>query len=108
MSSKIPVLFDLLKSRGISQKQLSENTGISAGNISDWKSGKAAPSQGALSKIANYLDCSVDYLLGNTDSPQSLISDIDPQTAEALELFKALSSEQRDNVLGIMRGLSNK
>lgn len=64
MSTKIPILFELLKSRGISQKQLAQNTGISPGNISDWKSGKAAPSQSALSKIAKYLNCSVDYLLG--------------------------------------------
>ena len=25
----------------------------------------------ALTKIADYLDCSVDYLLGRTDDPQS-------------------------------------
>ena len=56
MPSKIPILFELLKSRGITQKQLSDNTGISTGNISDWKSGKAAPNPAALAKIAKYLN----------------------------------------------------
>lgn len=62
-------LFSLLEKRGTSKK-LSEATGISTGNISDWRTGKSKPGAEALIKIADYLDCSVDYLLGRTDNPQ--------------------------------------
>lgn len=62
-------LFSLLEKRGASKK-LSEATGISTGNISDWRTGKSKPGAEALIKIADYLDCSVDYLLGRTDNPQ--------------------------------------
>ena len=54
----------------ISAKQLSTETGISTGNISDWKNGRSMPTSSKLIVIADYLDCSVDYLLGRTDVPE--------------------------------------
>ena len=62
-------LFSLIEERGTSAK-LSAATGISLGNIGDWKRGKSKPGAEALIKIADYLDCSVDYLLGRTDKPE--------------------------------------
>ena len=48
--------------------KLSEKTGISTGNISDWFNPNkiAQPSADALFKIAEYFNCSVDYLMGRT------------------------------------------
>lgn len=58
----------LLGTRG-KKTELSEKTGISTGNISDWfnPDKPAQPSADALVKISKALDCSVDYLLGLTD-----------------------------------------
>lgn len=36
-------LFIRINDLGINAKTLSENTGISTGNISDWKSGRSMP-----------------------------------------------------------------
>ena len=62
--------FNLLKQKKITAKQLSIDTGISSGNISDWKSGRSMPTAVKLVQIADYLGCSVDYLLGRTNMPQ--------------------------------------
>lgn len=43
---------------------------IAAGNITKWKNG-TIPNGETLIKIADYFDCSVDYLLGRTDTPSS-------------------------------------
>ena len=59
-------LRNLLKERGKSE-ELSKNTGISSGNISDWKSGRSKPGLNSLIKIADYFQCSVDYLLNRTN-----------------------------------------
>lgn len=59
-------LKNLLKERGMAEG-LSKSTGISSGNISDWKSGRSKPGLESLLKIADYFDCSVDYLLDRTD-----------------------------------------
>ena len=41
VTTKIPVLFELMKARGINSTQLSEAIGVSTGNISDWKKGRS-------------------------------------------------------------------
>lgn len=63
-------LFKQISIKGLNAKKVSEATGISTGNISDWKSGRSMPSAVKLDILADYLDCSVDYLLGRTDNPE--------------------------------------
>lgn len=61
------IFFERLTSLNVSNKDLSQNVGVSSGNISDWKSGRSKPNIDTVIKIADYLDVSVDYLLGRTD-----------------------------------------
>ena len=63
-------LFLRIKELNLTAKKLSNDTGISTGNISDWKSGRSMPTAIKLETLADYLDCSVDYLLGRTDNPE--------------------------------------
>lgn len=65
--TKIPNLFNLMKEKNITIQKLSNETGISQGNISDWKSGKSCPTVPALLKLSKYLHISIDYLLDNKD-----------------------------------------
>lgn len=60
-------LFTYMKNKKITANQLSQATGISSGNISDWKSKRSMPSAPKLVAIADYLNCSIDYLLGRSD-----------------------------------------
>jgi transcriptional regulator with XRE-family HTH domain len=60
-------IFNLINERGITQKDLAQAIGVSTGNISDWKSGRAKPSIDVLNRIANYFGVSIDYLVGRTD-----------------------------------------
>lgn len=71
MATNIPILFEMMSKLKITHQQLSDNIGVSVGNISDWKSGRSSPNIKVLPKIADYLDCSVDYLLGRTENPKS-------------------------------------
>ena len=62
--------FRRISERGLTPQKVSRETGISAGNISDWKKGRSAPSASALILLADCLDCSIDYLLGRTENPE--------------------------------------
>lgn len=62
-------LFKMISEKGITQSKLAENTSISTGNISDWKKGRSMPTAVKLDELATYFGCSVDYLLGRTDTP---------------------------------------
>lgn len=68
-------LFSLMSKLGINQSQLSAETGISTGNLSDWKKGRSMPTSAKLTILADYFNCSVDYLLGRTDEPNRTVSD---------------------------------
>ena len=63
-------LFIRIAEKGLSAKIVSNDTGISTGNLSDWKNGRCLPGAANLEILADYLDCSVDYLLGRTDVPE--------------------------------------
>lgn len=59
--------------------------GISSGVVSKWKNENTIPNGEALLKIADYFDCSIDYLLGRTnevavnrgETSESVVSDED-------------------------------
>lgn len=61
-------MFKLIKTRGLTAAQVSADTGISASVLSDWKNGKSIPTVTKLELVADYLGCSVDYLIGREKS----------------------------------------
>ena len=56
------------KSKKITLKTLFENCGLGRNTMAHLTSGKSI-AHDSLAKIADYLDCSVDYLLGRTNNP---------------------------------------
>ena len=65
-------ILQILKENNISAYKISKETGISESLFSKWKKNPTSEiSSINLTKIADYLDCSVDYLLGRTDNPNS-------------------------------------
>ena len=58
------------KLKNISLKNILENCNLGSNTFSHMLHGKAIAFD-SLAKIADYLDCSVDYLLGRTDNPDS-------------------------------------
>ncbi len=57
------------KTKGVSLKSLLENCGLGSNAFSHMLHGRAMAFD-SLARIADYLDCSVDYLLGRTDKPE--------------------------------------
>ena len=59
------IVLSILESKGISAYRLSKETGISESLFSKWKKNPTSEiSSNNLCKIADYLSCSIDYLLG--------------------------------------------
>lgn len=56
--------------KGIKPNPLAKQLNIASGSMTTWKNGKI-PNGETLIKIADYLDVSVDYLLGRTDTPNT-------------------------------------
>ena len=54
----------LLNEQGVSQERLKRELPVSGSVLYKWTSGKSQPSPETLLRLAEYLDCSVDYLIG--------------------------------------------
>ena len=66
--SKFPVrLRELLKKRELLNKDFAKIMSVQPATISNWEKGNRFPKDDTLIKIADYFDCSIDYLLGRTD-----------------------------------------
>ncbi len=59
------------KGKKITIKDMLDKCGLSKNALSSMLSGGSMPKSDNLAKIAEYLDCSVDYLLGRTNNPES-------------------------------------
>ena len=90
--------------RGFTAKKIADATGISTGNISDWKSGRSSPSVLKLEQIADFLDCSIDYLVGRTDHPEPN-SKIRDEDQELLAAVHQLDARDQGKVLGYAESL---
>jgi transcriptional regulator with XRE-family HTH domain len=60
----------VLSHRNITGAKMSKDLGFANISFSHWQNGRSNISVDNLAKIADYLDVSVDYLLGRTDKPE--------------------------------------
>lgn len=97
---KIPILFQLMSERNINAKTLADATGISTGNISDWKNGRSKPSTEKLSVLATYFGVTTDYLLGKEKAPTSLESILE-------QLENDSDGESDDELIQTVKSLVN-
>lgn len=89
----------LRKSKKITQLKLSMDLGVSQELISRYEKGSSFPQPQMLITLANYFNCSVDYLLGLTDvtTPAKYLAARNNSTSEAeiLNKYNMLSNEDK-------------
>lgn len=67
--STLEKVFVLIDSTHKGDYVIEREIGLKRGTIANWRLKRANPSADALSKIADYFNVSVDYLLGRTETP---------------------------------------
>ncbi len=60
----------IIQTNNLTAYRIAKDTGISQGLMAEYHKGDKIPTVNNLVKIADYLNCSVDYLLGRTDNPE--------------------------------------
>ena len=58
---------ELRQEKGLSQRELAKSTGIKQANISRWEAGLVVPNINDVWTLANFFDCSIDYLVGKDE-----------------------------------------
>ncbi|NRT35160.1 transcriptional regulator with XRE-family HTH domain [Clostridium beijerinckii] len=66
--SKFPTrLKELREEKGLLGKDFAKIMSVEPATVTNWEKGNRFPKDDVLIKIADYFDCSTDYLLGRTD-----------------------------------------
>lgn len=111
-------LRELRESLGLTQKELGVQLRIDGHNIGDWERFKCEPSSEMLIKLANFFDCSIEYLLGADDDYG--FSNVKPNATaingkvlngdeiELIENFRRLSPTEQDVIKLQTKALANK
>lgn len=97
------------KSKGVSIKSMLSDCGLSKNSLSSMLSGGSTPKSENLAKIADYLQCSVDYLLGRTDikekQPDASSEDISEERKALHSVIDKIPPERRQEALTYLKYL---
>ena len=96
----------LIEKSGKTDQELEKAMGLPRSIIYDWKNGRNISSfKKYAGNFAEYFNVSADYLLGNTDNPQSIRADMDSQLSEALQIYTKLPSDKKKLALKLLKSL---
>ena len=105
-------IFDLLKKRGMSQKEFSEKTGIAQSSISDWKRKKTNPVSEKILIICEVLDIGPYELLAGTDGEgkrsnpsEVIILDKGSEAGHFMQDYLSLDNDLQARLQGYMKAL---
>ena len=105
-------IFELIKEKGITQKEFGRRTGIPQSTISDWKGKQLNPASDKILIICDVLEVSPYELLGAAESSKYVIPDhviVQKDTEEyvLIERYRKLGKDQRERLLGYMEAIRN-
>ena len=99
---------ELLKSQGKKQKDLTDYLGLTKNAFSNWKSGDNSSYMKYLPQIADFLNVSVDFLLGKENSPLSNESGLSESQREIIALFDSAPPELQAAALAVLRSAEQR
>lgn len=105
-------IFELLKEKGMSQKEFSERTGISPSTISDWKRKKTNPASDKIMLICDVLNITPYELLSGVEKSKYtqldyVIVDKNSEDYIFLETMRGFDRTTRDRLFGYMQAMKD-
>ncbi len=105
-------IFELLKEKGMSQKEFAAKTGIAESTISDWKKKKTNPVSDKILIISEVLGVSPYELLSGAEhigmrSRQNMTYVVDRTTelGTLIETYQKLDAAQQNRLMGYMQAM---
>ena len=108
----LPNLKTLRKEANLSQQKLGDAVNISQQSINQYENQEAEPDIANLTKLADYFDTSIDYLVGRTDIRRKIerteAFDLNEQESASLRRYRALSEKERACIDLMLQTLTEK
>ena len=95
---------ELRKAKKVTMKELGNMIGVAESTMSLYETGKRKPDPETLSRLADYFNVSVDYLLGrDEEQPQAALSPADRQRRDVEAMLRAMSEADLEKVYDYVR-----
>lgn len=91
------IIASLRDKKGLSQTELADKSGVSRVMIGKYERGEAIPSIDAAKKIADALEVSLDYLVG-----EGINSKLDKQALKRLQDLELLEDEKKKTLFDLI------
>lgn len=94
--------------KGIKPNPLAKELGVSSATVTKWKNG-TIPNGETLIKLADKLECSIDYLLCRVNSSNvfySVENSLSTDKTELLSIFDSLTELQQGEIIGRAKQLT--
>ena len=103
-------LYELLAENGLNRKQFAEKCGIPYPTVIGWTNLNRLPDYSALMKLADFFDCSVDYLMSRQDDVGNItvVSNLTSDEEKLLTTYKRLTPTQKQAVNKLVESISDK
>lgn len=101
----LEIFNELLDENDLNRKQFSEKSGIPYTTVIGWTKLNRLPDYTALLKIAEFFNCSIDYLTGRQDAFESAVTPTEMSVKEQslLKNFRALDAESKELILNLTK-----
>lgn len=108
------ILKELRTEKGLTRTVVAKECNVSTQCISALEMGKRNPTGSTLSALADFFQCSTDYLLGREDDFGNVViqgetnAPLSPDEQELLNIYQSLSPAHRSQVLEYARYFAEK
>ncbi|MBR1747274.1 MAG: helix-turn-helix transcriptional regulator [Clostridia bacterium] len=94
-------LREMRQEKGYTQRELAALLNLSNNMVCEYEKGRAEPTLETLKKLSEILECSADYLIGNSDYLGTVLShaDLTDKERQLLTAFTPLPAEYKEFVL---------
>ena len=102
---------ELRKMKSLTQIQLAHALNVATGTIGNWEVDARDPDLTMLTKIADYFNVSIDYLMGREDyygnyyHRELMQSDLSDKECAMLKEFRSLLPEMQDFIMNMIKDL---
>lgn len=104
----VEIFNDLLEENSLNKKQFSERSGIPYTTVVGWTKLNRLPDYSALIKIADFFNCSIDYLVGRQDEFGNILYSAENLHSEFsfIKYFRRLDKKNQELVVELTKKLA--
>ena len=93
--------------KGLTQKKLASAIGVKNYTVANWEQGRTTPSVEDLCSLADFFECSIDFITGRDEETGNVIvyKGLGDDETKLLHYFKGLSATRKSILLAILQDL---